>query len=537
MTMLSARQVVTIVLAFAVLLASSATQVSAEPRPLRIGLVQQPNSLDPLHAVQFYENYLSEAIFSALCVIDDRGNASPDLAREVPTKQNGGISADGKTITYHLRDGVRWQDGVPLTSADVAYTLARMRDSKTNFPETTVYSIIDRLDTPDPHTVVLHLHSAWADATSELFVGGQDGSIVPEHVLRDVADLGTSTFESAPIGSGPYAVERWERGSRIELRANPGYFHGKPHIDRIEIDFVPDQNVLALRVKDGELDFSPQIPQTFAAGLHDTPALRVRAVPTYTDVELCFETRHAPLDDARVRRALSLAVDRKRLTDSIYHGFALPDAGVVPPQSPFHISDPSFRPEGNVLAATELLDAAGWKLGSDGIRRKSGQPLSFALTTQSGYAAIAGDAVLVQAMWHAIGVEATLHPQLSNVLYAADGTMRSGNFAVAIVPDGYASSPDRADTLTTSGFPPGRNYARYSDRDVDAWTQEARVTDDFAARHALYAKISARVARDAPLPVLLWTEQVYVYNGNLTGFRPETVNSDFWNVYDWKLAQ
>ena len=92
-------------------------------------------------------------------------------------------------------------------------------------------------------------------------------------------------------------------------------------------------------------------------------------------------------------------------------------------------------------------------------------------------------------------------------------------------------------TLTTSGFPPGRNYARYSDRDVDAWTAAARVTDDFSARRALYAKISRRLARDAPLPSLLWTEQVYVYSGALSGLRPETVNSDFWNVYDWSLAR
>ena len=499
--------------------------------------MQQPNSLDPLHAVQFYENYLAEAIFSALCVIDDHGNPSPDIAREVPTKRNGGISADGKTITYHLRDGVRWQDGVPLTSADVAFTLARMRDPKWNFPETTVYSIIDRLDTPDPHTVVLHLHSAWADATSELFVGGQVGSIVPEHVLRNVTDPETSTFESAPIGSGPYAVERWERGSRIELRANPRYFRGKPHIDRIEIDFVPDQNVLALRVKDGELDFSPQMPQTFAAELHDSASLRVRAVPTYTDVELCFEVQRAPFDDARVRRALSLAIDRKRLVTSIYHGFALADDDMVPPQSPFHTADPTFRPGGSLPEAAHLLDAAGWKLGPDGIRHKGAKALSFSLTTQSGYAAIAGDAVQVQAMWRVIGVDASLRPIVSNMLYAPGGTMLSGNFSVGILTDGYTVSADRADTLTTNGFPPGRNYSRYSDRDVDAWTAQARVTDDLAKRRPLYSAISLRLKRDAPLPVVLWVELVYVYNGALSGLRPEPVNSDFWNVYDWSLSQ
>ena len=357
-----------IALIVAMQLANTAPSYAQSQRPLRIGLVQQPNSLDPLHAVEFYENYLEEAIFSALCVIDERGNVSPDLAREVPTKANGGISADGKTITYHLRPNVRWQDGVALTSADVAYTLRRMRDPKSNFVETTVYSIIDRLDTPDPQSVVLHLRSPWADATSELFIGGQNGSILPQHVLEHVDDLSHSTFESAPVGSGPYALERWDRGSLIVLRSNPLYFRGKPHIDRIDVSFVPDQNVLALRVKDGELDFSPQMPQTFSAQLHDSPDLRVRAVPTYSDVELVFLTTTSPFDDARVRRALSMAVDRRRLASSVYHGFALADDDMVPPRSPYHTNDASFRPSGDVPQAARLLDAAGWKLGSDGVR-------------------------------------------------------------------------------------------------------------------------------------------------------------------------
>jgi len=524
-------------LSLVALLANVALPGNAAERPLRMGLVQQPNSLDPLHAVQFYENYLAEAIFSALCVIDDRGNVSADLAREVPTRANGGISADGKTIVYHLRPGVRWQDGVPLTSRDVAYTLARMRDPKTNFPETSVYAIIDRLETPDPLTVVLRLRAPWADATSQLFVGGQDGSIVPEHVLRGVADLSTSSFESRPLGSGPYLLDTWERGSRIVLRANPGYFRGPPHIARIDLEFVPDQNVLALRVKDGELDFSPQVPQAFAAGLHDTPQLHVRAVPTYSDVELVFDVKKPPFDDARVRRALDLAVDRARLTRDVYHGFAAPDDDLVPPQSPFHVRSAAFGAAGDPDQARRLLDAAGWKLGADGLRHKDGTALSFALTTQAGYAQIGSDAVQVQAMWRAVGADASLRPLLSNMLYSAGGPMQRGDYQVAIVPDGYATTADRADTLTTSGLPPGRNYSLYSDRDVDAWTAAARVTNDLAARKLLYARISERVRRDAPLRPLLWSKLVYVYSGALHGLRPEPVNSDFWNVYDWTLDQ
>lgn len=517
---------------------STVASTRAGERPLRVGLVQQPNSLDPLHAIQFYENYLAEAIFSALTVIDDRGNVAPDLVVRVPTRANGDISADGKTIVYRLRHGVRWQDGVPLTSRDVAFTFALMRDPKSNFPETTVYSIIDRLDTPDAYTVVLHLHSAWADATSQLFVGGEDGSIVPEHVLRGVTDLNASPFESAPIGSGPYGVERWDRGAGIILRANPSYFRGRPPIDRIDVAFVPDQNTIALRILTGELDFSPQIPQSAAPMLRPSPSLRLVSAPTYNDIQLGLNTRLAPFDDARVRRALVMAVDRARLVSAVYHGFAVVADDLVPPQSSAYVHDASVRPSGDPNAASKLLDAAGWTRGTDGMRRKNGAPLAFVLTVPSGYAAVVNSAVQMQASWHAIGVDASLKTVPSNVMLApGTGLLPTGAFSAYLATNGYETSPDRADTLTTAGIPPnGRNYPRYSDRDVDAWTALARTTFAEGPRNAIYAKISQRVRADAPLVPLLWQKQFYAYTSKLSGVRPETVNSDFWNVYDWRLA-
>jgi len=514
----------------------TASSPDAGARVLRVGLVQQPNSLDPLHAVQFYENYLAEATSSALVVLDDSGNPSPDLAREVPTLANGGISRDGKTIIYHLRPNLRWQDGVRLTSRDVAYTFARMMDPKTAFPEATVYSAIASLATPDAATVVLHLRSPWADATSQLFVGGQDGSIVPEHVLRGVTDLTTSTFEAKPLGSGPYTVESWRRGDRIVLRANPLYFRGRPAIDRIDVVFVPDANTLNLRVKSGELDFSPQITTEFAASLHDTPALRVRAVPTYTAVEIGFEGRVPPFDDARVRRALLAAVDRRRIVTTVYRGFAVAADDLVPPQSAFHVAAPEVRESGDLRAAGALLDAAGWQPGAGGVRRKDGRPLAFSLTVASGYEALLKTAVQVQSTWRALGADVALRPIQVNMMYApGTGVMQSGNFQAALYTDGYATSPDRADTLSTAAIPPGgRNYYRFSDRDVDRWTAAARVNADATVRRRLYAAIARRVRELAPAYPLLWIDQRYVYTGALDGFRPEPVNSDFWNVWAWR---
>jgi peptide/nickel transport system substrate-binding protein len=164
--------------------------------------------------------------------------------------------------------------------------------------------------------------------------------------------------------------------------------------------------------------------------------------------------------------------------------------------------------------------------------------LSVALTSQSGYSILLAAAVQVQAMWQALGVDASLRTVPSNVMYApAIGLLPSGKFEAFLAPDGYTTSPDRADTLTSGGLPPnGRNYTRYADHDVDAWTARARATLDDAKRYELYARISERVRAAAPLTPLLWQEQIYAYNSKLTGVRPETVNSDFWNVYAWSLT-
>lgn len=529
---MSRRLYAVLVFAFA---ATSSALGGETSRTLHVGLVQQPNSLDPLHATQFYENYVTEATFSALTVIDDRGDVAPDLAERVPTRANGLISRDGRTITYRLRAGVRWQDGYPLTSADVRYTLDRMRDPASNYIEVSVYSIIERLDTPDARTVVLHLKAPWADATSQLFVGGQNGSIVPKHILEHVTNLGTSSFESAPVGSGPYALERWERGNKLILRANPTYFRGKPAIARIELDFVPDQTVIGIRLKTHEIDFSPQLTQLAAEEFEHEPGFTRTKTPTFTALELLFQTSIAPFDDARVRRALALAIDRRRLVDTAYHHFAEVGDDLVPARSPFHRRDMTLREHGDLEAARSSLDAAGWRAGSDGVRRKGGSPLTFALTVPAGYADVVACAVQMQATWKSLGVDVALRPIVPNQLYeTATGTLASGRFVAALQRDGYATSPDRADTMTTAALPPhGRNYARYTNGDVDRWTAQARGTNDDARRAALYAKISERVRKDAAVTQLLWVSLPYVWDARLEGVRPETVNSDFWNVYAW----
>lgn len=523
------------VCALAWLTAAIALLGAGSSRPLRIGMPLQPNSLNPILSSTYTENYIEEAIFSGLIILDDHGNPQPDLAAVVPTKENHGISADGKTLTYHLRRNVVWQDGAPFTSKDVMFTFQKMRDPKVAFALGTWYARVKSIEAPDAYTVVMHLKRPLADATSEFFVNGEAGMIIPEHALRNVADMRSDPFSAAPIGTGPYIVDRWERGYSLDLRANPTYFRGAPHIDRLHIVFLNDQNTLALQKRTGELDFVQNLPISQLPTFVDSPEMTVKVVPAYMLDYIIANLRVAPFDDVRVRRAFAAAIDRDVLARKAYHGAAVLADGFVAPWTKFHSPTPPGVVAADLDRARKLLDDAGWHLGPDGIRRKDGKPLEFTLTTIAGQTVLVNESVELQAAWRQIGADVTLRSIQSTLIFGPDGVLAHGAFALALVFYGELPWPDITDNVATEAQPPGgSNFSRFSDADVDRWLRESGATYDLPARRAIMAKIDARLREQAPEMPVLWERFLYAWSGDLIGVRPETANSDFWNVYEWQ---
>ncbi len=506
----------------------------ARTQTLHVALPGQPNTLDPLIGAQFYENYLDEAIFSGLTVIDDKGNIVPDLAQTVPSRANGGVSPDGRTLVYRLRPGVLWQDGVPLTADDVVFTFARMRDPKTGFPSTSEYDNVASVTARDVHTVVVRLKQPDADAVAEIFVNGQNGAIVPRHVLANVADLHRGAFVDHPVGSGPYVVDVWHRGSDLQLHANHAYFGGRPAIERLDVAFIPDVNTLALKLHTGEADFAPGITPAAVTFLRSTPGLRIVAVPSEDVVMVENRVDAPPLDDPRVRRALGLAIDRSTVARKGYLGFAIPAAELVPPRSPY--ATDRTAPSADPTTAGRLLDEAGWRRGRDGLRIRNGQLLALTLTTVAGARALTTAATLLQSTWRSLGIDVAIRPVQINALYAPDGVLASGNFQFDLIALGFATTADRSTLLATRSIPPnGLNYARYRSAKVDAAIDAARGSLDPASRRRAFAIIAQRVAQDAPYLPIVWGTTVFAISNHLVGVKPEPVNSDFWNVATWQL--
>lgn len=502
------------------------------PGVVRISINTDVNSFDPIVAQLYAENYVQEAIFSGLVKYDGSENLVPDLATEVPTLENGGISRDGRSITYHLRPNAVWQDGMPVTSADVQFTYQMIMDPKNNSPVESTYARIARIDAPDPHTVILRLHEPFAPVLSQVFCVGGFGQIVPKHVLEHTTDLDRDPFNRHPIGSGAYMLERWDRGSTIVLKANPRFFGGAPHVREIDVQILPNEDTQLVTMQSHGLDVATQTRPSQVEAYKKIDGVHVVTAPTYLEDFVTFNVTRAPFDDVRVRRALAMAIDRDRVASTAFNGTAIPATSMEPPHNWAFDPDnesPSFDPVG----ARRLLDEAGWVVGSGGVREKDGKRLSFEFlhTTSTTGAAISEE---LQSAWHDIGADVQLRAVPRNVLIGQ--IEPAGTFDALLSGYGYDVDPDRSQLIETRFIEPhGFNSARYSNTDVDKWTEAANATYDRATRKQYYALIQRRLNEDLPYIPIDWEEFVYAVNDDLRGFQPETVNSDFWNVQSWSI--
>ncbi|HUN29139.1 MAG TPA: ABC transporter substrate-binding protein, partial [Alphaproteobacteria bacterium] len=218
---------------------------------VRFDLAADPLTLDPLFMhpdASSAEGQVARLAYEPFIDLDARGRPVPVLLARIPSLENGGISPDGRTIVYHLRPNVRWSDGVPLTSADVLYTLHAIMDPRNPVRSHEGYDLIERASAPNPSTVVLRLRRAWAPAVLTYFCYGINSQVVlPAHV-----PLARLPY----VSDGPYVFVSWKRGESLIYRANPRYWRGKPAVDRLDIGIVSDPSTNLVMLQSGALDWN-----------------------------------------------------------------------------------------------------------------------------------------------------------------------------------------------------------------------------------------------------------------------------------------
>ncbi len=375
---------------------------------LRIATSLSPNTLNPILSTQQVEAMVQAFSLDPLIATDEKGNDVPILAASVPTLENGGISRDGLTITYRLRRNVRWQDGAPFTSRDVAFTFRAIMNPATAVATRHGWDQIARVDTPDAYTAVFRLKQPFAPAVHTFFAHSDAPYyVMPAHLLDRYHDLNRVPFNSKPVGTGPFKLVRWLRGDRIEYVANDDYFLGRPKLRKIIVHLVPDENTISSEMQAHEIDwFSAATPRMYPQ-LKAIQGIDIRLVPMNANDAIIFNTKRPPFDNPNVRRAVGLAIDKPLLVREATYDTTVPATEDLP--SFMWAFDPNAGTTARDLAAANgLLEAAGWSRTADGIRFKDSKHLTMGLAYRTDSITDRNRGVLVAAMLKDAGIDVEL---------------------------------------------------------------------------------------------------------------------------------
>lgn len=534
----------------ALLAAAGCTKVSTQttggglhswsvPGELRIAIQNDIKTLNPLLTSNTTDGMISYFMFEPLLSADDKGNPVPILATAVPTEENGGISRDGLTITYHLRSDAKWSDGVPVTSADVKWSWQAMMNPENNVVSRHGYDYVRSIDTPNATTVILHLKSKFAPITSAFFgMSDSPNPIAPKHVLDKYPNINQLPFNNAPnVVDGPFKFAQWSHNDHLTFVRNDGFFLGKPKLNRIVVKIVPDEDTTVNLLRTHSIDYMFQASPNTYPSLQGVGDVKLDFVNVNGYEALQLNLSRSALRDSRVPLAIAYAIDKGQLVSTLTHGIMKVATEDIPDW--MWAFDPTIRPyPHDTVKARELLRSAGWSPGPGGIMVKDGQPLELELVTNVSNVTRRQASLQIQAMLRQIGIRVDIKTYPGQELFAPagmGGILQLGKFDLSLAGWYAGIDPDDSSQFMCQNFPPGGyNYSRYCNSDMQAAQTAALTHYDRPSRQAAYFKIQELLARDNPQIFLWWTRQVEPISVDFKGFDPNPV-TEGWNAWQWSV--
>ncbi|HWW84701.1 MAG TPA: peptide ABC transporter substrate-binding protein [Vicinamibacterales bacterium] len=499
---------------------------------LIVGYDREPDTLNRF-STHILED-IQTCVVEGLTTTDERMNVIPLLAVRVPTLENGDVRLrpdGGMDVTWTLRPGVKWHDGVPFTSADVKFTVEALNNPSYKPESTDGFDRISGVDTPDPLTAVVHYKEIYAPYDIQFIRGA-----FPKHILEGRDIDRAQDYNRNPLGTGPYRVAEWRAGEYILLERVPHYWMGDeyPRIRRLLFKFVANTNTRINQLKSGEVHVVALVPWDKYRELGGLPSVVVHKTPgnAYEHVTL-NERQFPPFADVRVRRALVMALDRELYTKTILDGLAPVADGPIQPISWAYtnqVTRYSFDP----VRARALLDEAGWHVGPGGIRQRDGRPLSFTLMTQAGYTIRENVAQAIERQLRDIGVDVRVELH--------DGTAISaiwfeGHFEAMLHWWQLPSDPELTTFFASDRIPPaGRNINYFQDAELTKLLYASDRTVDREARKQFLKRAEAILSEQVPEIPLYTVTRLDALPASLEHFRGNPTNTGiFWNVYEWNI--
>jgi peptide/nickel transport system substrate-binding protein len=506
------------------------------PHVLRIADISDPDTLNEYLSTMDLVYFLSSLMYSYLVVADDHGQLQGDLATAVPSLRNGGISGDGRTYVYHLRPGVRWQDGAALTSADVKFSWEAVVNPNNNALHREGYDEVSSIDTPDAQTVIVHLKRRYPPFVSKFFAPVQEGGkpVLPRHLLAQYRSINQVPFNGAPIGSGPFKFEKWERGRRIVLVRNPYYYRGLPKLRRVELEIIPSDQTILNEVSLHHVDLVDTPAVTQYRQYRALPDVVTTTAPWNAQELLVINNAKPGLDDVRVRRAISMAIDYASIIHKLTYDTAERARDYVPPTAIGYAANAPFRYD--PAQANALLDSAGYRRGPDGIRAKGGVRLDYTLASISGSVALRLMAVQLQQYYRAAGIGLNIRDYAYNDMFTPEGPMYSGKYDFAIYGVTLSWDADLSFYVGCKAFyPSGENIYRYCNPQVDRYEAAALSTDDPQQRAAAYHKADALLWQTVPYIPIYERRRIIVRSPDLSGFTTNPSATPWYNAWQWDI--
>ncbi|MEJ7757317.1 MAG: peptide ABC transporter substrate-binding protein [Nocardioidaceae bacterium] len=480
------------------------------------------------------------------------GTYEPRLATEIPTVDNGGVSEDGRTVKYRLREDIAWSDGEPFTADDLEFTFDVFEDPDSTALVPAVYESVESVTALDELTVEVKLKEA-TPTYLELWK-----HVLPAHKFESTAVTAQHPQARLPLGTGAFMFTDFKAGDEITLERNPDYWRDPelPYLDGITLKIVPELEVATSSFLEGQYDSvffftTGDLAELEAAAEGGAPIV-VETQETDSWVEWLFlnhsadgdpNVPHPVLGDPAVREAIDSGIDRQAIVDEVLGGFGTLVgspiySGAFDTDIPAETYDPDH--------ASQILDEAGWVPGSDGIRVKDGVRASLKFQTVSGDHTRELYQQIIQQNLQEVGIEMDIENAPSNIIFGGfqdGGLLATGNYDTMMSRDGNYVDPAEwmasftCDSIPSEQQPVGETYGHYCNPEFDALAQQAASTLDQQERAELYQQM-AQMFHDERVAIPVYSSTWgWAWNQQLQG-----VSADYWSgiwpsVAEWYLSE
>lgn len=544
------------------------TPSNEQSSTLKLLYWQAPTILNPHLSTGFKDTEASRITLEPLASFDNVGNLIPFLAAEIPTKANGGVAADGKSVTWKLKQNVKWSDGQPFTAQDVVFTHQFLSNPKVGAVSAGTYEGVASVEAVDNHTVKINfkgVNPAW----SSVFVGGE-GMILPQHIYKNYsgANAREAPANLKPVGTGAYRVVDFRPGDMVIYEPNPEFRQvDQLGFKKIELKGGGDATSAARAVlQTGDADFAynlqveaPVLQELEAAGggqvVSNYGALMERIMinlsdpnkPAPSGEKSSLDFPHPFLSDRNVRQALNLAIDKDIIAQQLYGvtGKATPNFLVAPPE---YVSAYTSS-QHNLTEAKKLLDQAGWKdTNGNGTRDKNGTEMQIVFQTSVNPLRQKTQAVVKQGL-QSIGVGVELKSIDPSVYFSSDSsnndTVEHFYADLQMYTSGNTSPDPGAymNYMTCKQIPQkannwsGDNSSRYCNPEYDRLGQEASKELDPAKRAKIFILMNDLLIKDAIVIPLVHRADVAAYSNSLTGYKMTAWDMRTWDIMNWKRSK